>query len=85
MDWIANMFVLLGVFGVSQGRIRLMVPALFSGIVGDVIYIYLGLLWDKPSLVALNVCFVILSLYGIYRWRKRSAEIRIREEGHGQP
>jgi len=67
LGWIGNIFFVLGAFLLAKKR---PIPCCITNIVGNGIYIIVGILLHITSLWSISIFLLFLAIYGIYTWSK---------------
>ena len=67
LGWIGNIFFILGSFLLANKK---PIPCCITNIVGNGIYIIVGIMLHTTSLWCISIFLLILAIYGIYTWSK---------------
>lgn len=67
LGWIGNIFFIIGSYLLAKKK---PIPCCATNIIGNGIYIIVGIMLHLTSLWAISIFLLILAIYGIYNWRK---------------
>ena len=67
LGWIGNIFFVLGAYLLAKKK---PMEACLTNIVGNGLYIIVGVVLHTTSLWAISVFLLVLAIYGAYNWKQ---------------